>query len=70
VGVAAEIGQHRIRAGQGGLGVDDPVNVGEVGKASGEDRRFAEHGEHTGEAHIIGSQRRAQPGHEHLAEAP
>ena len=38
MGVAAQIGQHCLRASEGRFGVNDPVNAGEIGKAFGEDR--------------------------------
>ncbi len=70
MGVAAQIGQHCLRASEGRFGVDDPVNAGEIGKALGEDRGVTERGERAGEAQVAGHERRAQPRHEDVTEAP
>jgi hypothetical protein len=42
VGVAAEIGQHLLGAGEGTFGIDDPVDAPELGQDTVEDRVVGE----------------------------
>ena len=70
MGVAAEIAEHLLGAGERRLGVDDPVDAGQVIEASSEGGGIGERAEFPGEAQPAAGEGGAQPAHEHVAEAP
>ena len=60
VRVATEIGQDRRGAGEGALGVDDPLGAPQFAQAAGEDRCGGEIGERAEEGQPAGLERRLQ----------
>src|SRR4029453_19044010 len=66
--VAAEVGQHLLRAAEGGLGVDDPLDPPQLVELAGEGGRFGKFRALSEEAELAGSERRVELGEEQPAE--
>ena len=70
VGVAAEIGQHRLGAAEGRLGIDHPFGLAERGKPGGEGVGVRESGQVAEEDQRASAMQRAQPLNEQAAKQP
>ena len=70
MGVAAEIGQHLLRAAEGRLGIDDPLDPAQLAKPAGEGGGLGEAGERAEEAEFAGLEGGAQFVEEQPAEEP
>ena len=69
MGVAAEIAEHLLGAGERRLGEDHPVDAGQRVELSGEGGGIGQAGEGAGQAELAAGEGGAQLQHEHVAEA-
>ena len=70
MGVAAEIGQHRLGAAEGRLGVDHPFGLAERGEPGGEGAGVCQPGQVAEEGQRACSMQREQPLEEQTSEQP